>query len=69
MDVNDNAGSLNARGVYTSIASRLAPTVGLVTYARNELDLMTPSPARQNRPVRGGLRVAQDDQAIGWVNQ
>ena len=28
MDVNDNAGSQNARGVLTSIASMLAPTGG-----------------------------------------
>ncbi|PMZ75461.1 hypothetical protein C1X65_13140 [Pseudomonas sp. FW305-70] len=27
MDVNDNAGCLNGRGAYKSIASRLAPTL------------------------------------------
>ncbi|MCP1418219.1 hypothetical protein J3D47_002462 [Pseudomonas laurylsulfativorans] len=30
MDVNDNAGSLTPRGVFESIASRLAPTGGMM---------------------------------------
>ncbi|MVV47192.1 hypothetical protein EJA72_02845 [Pseudomonas sp. PB120] len=55
MDVNDNAPCLDDRGVYASIASRLAPTFDWGAAARDQLTVRPPSRAGSLPQGIGGV--------------